>query len=100
MGPILTHLIHLKTTQDFTETEIVTCQSMTTLLIFELIYSLRIWLLVCSYFMVLLFSLIKFAPLRHFKSTPCDCKNNVVHSRNLIIHVHEMCRLGYINKVN
>lgn len=42
MGPILTHLIFLKPALNFTQTEILTCRSVTTLLIFYLIYSLFI----------------------------------------------------------
>lgn len=91
MGPILTHLIYPNPTLNFTETEIVICQSMTTLLIFELIYNLCISLLVCSYFTVLLFSLIKFIPLRRHKSIPFDTtKIMSVHSHDLKIHLHVM----------
>lgn len=34
MGPILTHLIYLKPARKFYETEVVTCQGMTTMLFF------------------------------------------------------------------
>lgn len=40
MGPILTHLIYLKPAWKFNETEVVTCQGMTTMLFFGHIYFL------------------------------------------------------------
>lgn len=36
MGPILTHLIYLKPAWKFYETEVVTCQGMTTMLFLDI----------------------------------------------------------------